>query len=82
VQFTTVKPSIYHDVNGANTPLTKTIGKGKALFFRDGQVFEGAWSRPKLWSPTTYTIGGRPAVLAPGNLWVTLVNRGSSVSVR
>jgi hypothetical protein len=82
VQFTAVVPSAYHDINGANTPMTKTVGKGKALFFRDGQVFKGTWSRPKASAPTTYTIGGQPAVFAPGQLWVTLVKRGSPVAVR
>jgi len=56
VQFATVRPSQYYDVNGANTPETVTVGKGRALFFRDGQVFEGAWSRPKAGAVTSYTI--------------------------
>lgn len=43
VQYARVRPSPYHDVNGVNTPLTKTIGHGKALIFRDGQVFDGGW---------------------------------------
>jgi hypothetical protein len=81
VQFTAVVPSAYHDINGANTPMTKTVGKGKALFFRDGQVLKGTWSRPKASAATTYSIGGQEAVLAPGNLWVTLVKRGSPVTI-
>ena len=82
VQYVTVKPSVYHDINGANTPQTLTVGKGKALFFRDGQVFEGAWSRPSKSDVTSYTIAGQPASLAPGQLWVTLVGRGSPVTIR
>ncbi|HEU4911522.1 MAG TPA: DUF3048 domain-containing protein [Actinomycetes bacterium] len=82
VQYATIKPSSYRDVNGANTPLTKTVGKGKALFFRDGQVYRGKWSRAKAWQPTTYTIDGQPAVLAPGQIWVALVGRGAPVSIR
>ena len=81
VQFATVKPSPYHDINGANTPMTETIGKGRALFFRDGQVFEGAWSRAKASQPTSYTIAGQPAVLAPGQVWVALIGRDRPVSV-
>jgi hypothetical protein len=81
VQFTTVRPSVYHDVNGANTPLTETVGKGKALFFRDGQVYEGGWERAKSWKPTTYTIAGEEAVLAPGELWVALLGKDRKVDV-
>lgn len=81
VQFATVRPSKYNDVNGANTPETVTTGKGKALFFRDGKVYEGAWSRPKAGRPTAYTIAGQPAVFAPGQIWVTLIGRDRPVSV-
>ena len=81
VQFTTVRPSVYHDVNGANTPLTETVGKGKALFFRDGQVFEGGWERDKSWQPTRWTIAGEEAVLAPGELWVALLGKDRKVDV-
>jgi hypothetical protein len=81
VQYATVEPSPYHDVNGANTPQTVTTGKGKALIFRDGKVYKGAWSRPKAADPTSYTIAGQPAVFAPGQIWVTLIGRDRPVSV-
>jgi hypothetical protein len=80
VQFATVKPSKYHDVNGANTPQTVTVGKGRALFFRDGRVFRGAWSRPKAGAVTSYTIAGQPASLAAGQLWVALIGRDRPVT--
>ncbi len=80
VQFATVRPSKYHDINGANTPETVTVGKGRALFFRDGRVFEGAWSRPKAGAVTSYTIAGQPASLAAGQLWVALIGRDRPVS--
>ena len=82
VQFTDVVPSNYHDINGANTPMTATVGKGRALVFRGGQVFEGAWSRAKAGRPTAYTIAGEPAVFAPGQIWVTLIGRDRPVTVR
>lgn len=81
VQFTTVKPSPYYDVNGANTPMTETVGKGRALVFRDGQVFKGAWSRAKAGDPTAYTMAGAPAVFAPGQVWVALIGRDRPVTV-
>jgi hypothetical protein len=79
-QFVTVKPSAYHDINGANTPQTLTVGHGRALFYRDGQVFEGSWSRAKASDVTSYTIGGQPASFAPGQLWVALIGRDRPVT--
>ncbi len=81
-QHVTVKPSAYHDVNGANTPQTLTVGKGRALIFRDGQVFRGRWSRAKASQVTSYTIGGQPASFAPGQVWVALIGRDRPVTAR
>jgi hypothetical protein len=82
VQFATVRPSAYRDVNGANTPMTETVGRGRALIFRDGQVFEGAWSRSRLRDPIAYTIAGEEALFAPGQVWVSLIGRDRPVTVR
>ena len=75
VQYVTVKPSVYHDINGANTPQTLTVGHGTALIFRNGQEYVGAWSRAKASDVTSYTIGGQPASFAPGQIWVALFDR-------
>ncbi|HEX4697914.1 MAG TPA: DUF3048 domain-containing protein [Actinomycetes bacterium] len=82
VQFATVKRSVYHDINGANTPQTLTVGHGKALIFRDGQEYVGAWSRAKASDVTSYTIGGQPASLAPGQVWIALFDRTRHVVTR
>jgi hypothetical protein len=82
VQFATVKPSVYHDINGANTPQTLTVGHGKALIFRDGQEYVGAWSRAKASDVTSYTIGGQPASFAPGQVWIALFDRSRHVVTR
>ena len=82
VQFATVTGSGYYDVNGAQTPMTETVGRGRALFFRDGRVFEGGWKRANGANPTTYTIDGTEAVLAPGQLWVALIGRDRPVTIR
>ncbi|MGH8940403.1 MAG: DUF3048 domain-containing protein, partial [Actinomycetes bacterium] len=68
VQFTQIKRSAYHDVNGANTPRTVTVGKGKALFFRDHRVYPGTWKRARQAHTTSYTIRGKKAVFAPGQV--------------
>lgn len=82
VQFATVRGSGYFDVNGAETPMTETVGKGKTLVFRDGRVYKGTWERAKAWKPTTYEIEGAPAVFAPGQVWVALIGRNQPVDVR
>lgn len=82
VQFATVRPTTFKDVNGVHTPKTETVGKGKALIFRDGMVYPARWSRPREVDPTTYTIGGQKAVFAPGTVWIALIGRGRPVSVR
>jgi hypothetical protein len=82
IQYATVKGSRFHDVNGVTSPETDTIGHGRALIFRNGQMFKGLWSRKKATAPTIYTIGGETAVFAPGTLWVALIGRGRPVSVR
>ncbi len=81
VQVATVKHSRFHDVNGTVTPLTRTVGTGKALFFRDGKVYAGAWRRAKAADPTSYTIRGKPAVFAPGTIWVALIGRDRPVQM-
>jgi hypothetical protein len=82
VQYSKLRASAYHDVNGANTPLTETLGHGKALFFRDGQVFKGKWARGKAAQPTKYTFAdGSPAVFASGQVWIALLGRGRPVTI-
>lgn len=81
VQFVTITGSAYKDVNGAVTPNSRTVGSGKAMVFRDGQVFDARWSRPRASAPTAYTIAGQPAVFAPGQVWVALLGTGRPVTV-
>ncbi|MDQ1620037.1 MAG: hypothetical protein QOE19_2606 [Actinomycetota bacterium] len=82
VQYADVHPSPYHDVNGVNTPMTETVGQGKALIFRDGQVYDGTWSRTSARQPTSYTMAGVPAVFAPGQVWVALIGSDRRVTVK
>lgn len=82
VQFSTVRATSFHDINGVATPMTKTVGQGRALIFRDGRVYEGQWQRDNTADPTSYTIGGQTAVFAPGQIWVALIGRGRPVTVK
>ena len=81
VQYSKLPPSPYFDVNHANTPFTKTVGRGKAVFFRDGKEYQGKWSRSKASQPTKYTFAdGSPAVFAPGQVWIALLPKGRPVT--
>jgi len=81
VQYTRITRSIYHDVNGANTPETHTVGTGKALIFRNGRVYHAEWHRKKPWHITTWTINGKPASLSAGQVWIAMAKPGSPVSI-
>jgi hypothetical protein len=82
VQFATVRQTSYHDINGVSTPLTKTVGQGRALIFRDGRVYNGQWQRDNPADPTSYTVGGQTAVFAPGQIWVAMIGRDRPVTVK
>lgn len=82
VQFARITRSGYYDVTGAETPRTVTVGKGKALVFRNGRVYRARWSRPARGKPTTYRIAGKTAVFDRGQIWVALLGNGQPVSIR
>ncbi len=67
IQYATVKGSKFHDVNGVTSPETDTIGHGRALIFRDGQVFKGLWSRKKGTDPIDVHDRRREGGLRPGD---------------
>ncbi|MEU3274954.1 DUF3048 domain-containing protein [Saccharomonospora sp. NPDC006951] len=63
------------DVAGAVSPVAETVGTGAVTVLRDGQEFEGTWSRPVADAPTTFTTaGGEPLRLAEGPVWILLVS--------
>ena len=80
VQYVTIKPSPYYDVNHANTPMSVTTGTGQGLILRDGKAYPATWWRPSVSAPTHYYVGGKPAVLAAGQVWILLVDRTRPVA--
>lgn len=53
--------------------ISKTVGKGKATFYRDGKKMSGQWSRSKLSSPLKLTdSAGKDVPLKPGRTWILL----------
>ena len=77
VQLVTQTVSGYGDKFGGKTPLVKTVGAGKAFILRDGQRFDGEWSRPAAGSGTTYTFSGAQIPFDIGQVWVLLVPNDS-----
>lgn len=83
IQFVKQSPSQYFDRGGGNTPHAKTIGKGKALILRDGQLFKANWSRPSADSGTLFTNdAGIPIDLKPGQTWIALFDKTREVRLK
>jgi hypothetical protein len=79
VQYVPVFASRLHDVNHNVTPYTRTIGSGKAVFFRNGHEIPGLWFRPSAGSGTAFYANNKRYPMARGRTWIILVPTGSSV---
>jgi hypothetical protein len=56
-----------------------TVGRGRALFFMDGQVMQGTWSKPALLGPLTFRDErGRLVQFKPGTTWIEVVPPGGA----
>ena len=76
VQMIAITASGYGDKFGGVTPLSQTIGTGKAYVLRNGQRFAGTWSRPFASSGTVFRSNdGTQLNFAPGQIWVALLDR-------
>jgi hypothetical protein len=81
VQMVKVDKSRFSDVNRVTSPITRTIGSGRTMYFRDGVLVPGTWSRVGS-KPTVYKDAqGRPFLLKPGKTWVILVRQGTNIPV-
>jgi len=81
VQFCNVVTD-YGDVDVVGNPsaMTKTIGSGRVVLFRNGHRVLGKWSRPSAGAKTTYTdLKGKPLFFAPGGAYVVLAGNGAPV---
>ena len=76
IQMVKISPSEYGDKFGGVTPLSETIGTGKAYVLRNGELFTTTWNRAFADSGTTLTLpDGSSMNFAPGHLWVALTDR-------
>ncbi|MEV1019573.1 DUF3048 domain-containing protein [Streptomyces sp. NPDC050264] len=70
VQYVDVRQSRFHDKFGSVSPLSRTVGSGRAVVLRDGRAYDAAWQRPGAGSGTAFTVDGQPLPFAPGQVWV------------
>jgi hypothetical protein len=82
VQLADVYPSEYGDAYGGVTPMTETVGHGRALVLRDGRVYRVKWARRTATEGTTWTYRGSPMPMAPGQIWVALLDNDRRPAVR
>lgn len=82
IQYVQQTDSGFHDHSGGRTPLAKTVGTGKALVLRDGQVWDVVWNRPSEELGTTFALAdGTPMPFKPGQGWIVLVDRDRTVRI-
>jgi hypothetical protein len=76
IQIVKVSPSEYGDKFGGVTPLSETIGTGKAYVLRNGERFVTIWNRPTAESGTTFSFSdGSVMNFDRGQVWVALTDR-------
>lgn len=74
VQSVDVYPSQFGDSYGGVTPTTETVGRGKALLLRNGEMWPITWSRPKPEDGTTWKYKGKEIPMDPGQMWILLLD--------
>ncbi|MEB3967104.1 DUF3048 domain-containing protein [Streptomyces kunmingensis] len=75
VQYVDVQASRFHDKFGSTSPLTRTVGSGRAVVLRDGRAYDAQWSRPGAGGGTSFTADGQPLPFAPGQVWVVFAKK-------
>jgi len=74
LQQVVVRDTAIRDANGTPSPFAESVGAGAAVVLRDGQAFDGTWSRPSPDAPTMFTRpDGTPLTFATGPVWVLLL---------
>ncbi len=81
VQSVRSGPSQFTSSNGGATPKIETVGRGNAWVFRDGRMWRVRWSRPQPDGGTTWGYRGQPFPMDPGQIWIVLLDKGSSPQI-
>ena len=80
MQYVERKETKFGDKFGGKTPLLKSVGAGRAIVLRNGQSFDGTWSRPTNTSGTTFLFAGAQIPFDVGQVMVVLVDGGAKKS--
>ncbi|MEV7192400.1 DUF3048 domain-containing protein [Streptomyces sp. NPDC093510] len=76
IQYVTMRPSRFKDVNGAVTPYIETVGHGEAQVLRDGKSYATRWERSSATGGTRFALpDGRSMPFAPGQVWMVYADR-------
>ena len=82
VQLADVYPSVYGDKFGGVTPMTETVGRGKALVLRNGRVYHVDWVRHSAAQGTRWLYRGSDLPMAPGQVWIALLDNDRRPTLR
>lgn len=78
VQQVVIRPTTaVVDVNGQTGVDHEIMGSGKAQVFTAGREFDANWTQGS-GGPPAFSVGDRPAPIAPGLVWICLVATGST----
>ncbi|MFM7828412.1 MAG: DUF3048 domain-containing protein [Actinomycetota bacterium] len=80
LQYVERKETKYGDKFGGKTPLLKTVGSGRAIVLRNGQSFDGTWSRPTSEAGTIFSFAGSQFAFDVGQVMIVLVDGGAKKS--
>ena len=80
MQYVERKETKFGDKFGGKTPLLKSVGAGRAIVLRNGQSFDGTWSRPTNTSGTTFLFAGAQIPFDFGQVMIVLVDGGAKKS--
>lgn len=76
IQMVEITDSEYRDKFAGVTPLSKTVGSGRAYVLRNGEMFQTRWNRAFEGSGTTFTLAdGSVMKFDPGQIWIALTDR-------
>lgn len=81
IQYVKIKKTGFTDAVGNHTPLSRTLGSGKLMVFRDGRAVDGSWHRQFMKNPTVMLDSKRQKLLLrPGTTFVMLVPNTERIS--
>ncbi len=80
LQYVERKETKYGDKFGGKTPLLKTVGSGRAIILRNGQSFDGTWSRPTSEAGTIFSVANSQFAFDVGQVMIVLVDGGAKKS--